>query len=234
MEKILNDTLWQNKLEHVFNSDRYKILKQKVEDEYNHKTVYPIKENVFRALKLVDYNDVKVVILGQDPYHGKNQANGLAFAVNDGIKLPPSLKNIYKTIEKDFPSESNNMKIERNQSFKKGNLLNLARQGVLLLNATLTVQEASANSHEKFGWQYVTDEIIKACNDSSNSIVFMLWGSFAGSKKELITNKNHLVLEAPHPSPLSAYKGFFDCKHFLLANEFLGLQKQINWLDINS
>lgn len=178
-------------------------------------------ENIFNSLKLVDYKDVKCVIIGQDPYHGKGQAHGLSFSVQDGVRIPPSLMNIFKEIESDLLIPPP----------KSGNLTGWANQGVLLLNAVLTVREGKPNSHKGKGWEKLTDCVISKLNERETPIVFMLWGANAKSKASLITNPKHLVLEAAHPSPLSAFNGFFGCKHFSKANNFLmrnGLTP-INW-----
>ena len=162
-------------------------------------------------MNLTSYKDVKVVIIGQDPYHEPNQAHGLAFSVLDGIKLPPSLKNIYKEIEADLGIKMSG----------SGNLTSWARQGVLLLNNVLTVRAHEANSHKKKGWEFVTDKIVEKLNERDDQIIFVFWGNNAKDKQKLITNSNHVVLTAPHPSPLSAYHGFFGCGHFSKINELL-------------
>ncbi len=201
---------WDAILEKEYAAPYYASLCQKVEDEYATHTVFPPKSDIFRALQMVEYNDVKVVILGQDPYHGDGQANGIAFAVHQGIPLPPSLVNIYKEIEADL-----GVKMPRT-----GTLLGWEEQGVLLLNATLTVRKATPQSHAGFGWQTFTDAVTRALSAREKPMVFMLWGAGAGAKRGLIASR-HLVLTAPHPSPLSASRGFFGCKHFSKANEFL-------------
>lgn len=212
---------WDIILKDVFESEQYLKLQSFLEDEYENNIIYPTKENIFNALKLTSYNDVKVVIIGQDPYHEPNQAHGLAFSVLEGIKLPPSLKNIYKEIESDLGIKMNN----------NGNLTSWAKQGVLLLNNVLTVKAHEANSHKGKGWEYVTDKIVEKLNDREEGVIFIFWGNNAKSKRKLINNPNHIVLTAPHPSPLSAYHGFFGCGHFKKINEILkekGME-EINW-----
>jgi uracil-DNA glycosylase len=181
--------------------------------------------DIFNALKYTPYSNTKVVILGQDPYHEIGQAHGLSFSVRKGIKIPPSLVNIYKELNSDI-----GMKIPNH-----GELTSWARQGVLLLNATLTVREGMANSHKDIGWAIFTDEVIKKLDKNDKPIVFILWGANARSKKKYITNKNHLIIESAHPSPLSAYNGFFGSKPFSRANEFLKSkgEREINWNSVN-
>lgn len=189
-----------------------------IQKEYMECIIHPPREQLFRAFETVPYNDVKAVILGQDPYHKRGQANGLAFSVNTGVPLPPSLKNIYK--------EMGNISTD-------GDLGYLAEQGVLLMNTVLSVRDGSANSHRGMGWEEVTDKAIAALNVRDKPLVFLLWGSNAREKQALITNPIHLVLTAPHPSPLSAHRGFFGCNHFVLANQFLEKtgQKPIMWIE---
>ena len=216
---INND--WDNVLEDVFKDEKYLKLLDFLNCEYQDKVIYPAKENIFNALKLTSYNNVKVVIIGQDPYHEPNQAHGLAFSVLEGIKLPPSLKNIYKEIERSL-----NIKMSGS-----GNLTSWAKQGVLLLNNVLTVEEHKANAHKGKGWEFVTDKIVEKLNEREEMIIFVFWGNNAKGKQKLITNPNHVVLTAPHPSPLSAYQGFFGCGHFLKINEILTKynKENINW-----
>ncbi len=202
---------WRKLLADEFEKSYFKELTEFVRDEYKTKTVYPPPAQIFHALNVCPPEKVKVVILGQDPYHGPNQAHGLCFSVNDGVQIPPSLQNIYKEINSDLGIEIP----------KNGNLDRWAKQGVLLLNATLTVVGGLAGSHQKKGWECFTDAVITAISDSQNNVVFMLWGRYAQNKSELIDAKKHLILKAPHPSPLSAYSGFFGCKHFSKANEYL-------------
>ena len=215
---ITND--WNEILSDVIDSNYFKNLMNKVDEEYNTKTIYPSKENIFNALNLTSYKDTKVVIVGQDPYHGEGEAMGLSFSVNNGIKLPPSLKNIYKEL-------FNDLGITR----ISGDLSDWAKQGVLLLNSTLTVVKDTPGSHSKLGWDIFTDEIIKKVNEKDTPVVFILWGNFAKGKKEFITNPKHLVIESNHPSPFSARKGFFDSKPFSKTNEFLKLNdiEEIKW-----
>ncbi|NNJ71738.1 MAG: uracil-DNA glycosylase [Enterobacterales bacterium] len=186
------------------------------------KTIYPPKEEVFEAFRLCELADIKVVILGQDPYHGPNQAHGLCFSVNKGNALPPSLKNIYKELESDLHIKLPN----------HGDLTAWAKQGVFLLNTVLTVEAGNANSHRDYGWLQFTDEVIKVINRELSHVVFMLWGSPAQRKQALLDTTKHTVLTAPHPSPLSAYRGFFGCQHFSRANDALIRHNQtpINWL----
>ena len=196
--------------------------------EYNKKKIYPALEDLFNSFKYTPYDKVKVVILGQDPYHGEGQAMGLSFSVNDGIKIPPSLSNIYKEIALEYGYDD----IPDN-----GNLTKWARQGVLLLNSVLTVEEGRPGSHKDKGWETFTDNIIKLLNEKDTPIIFMLWGNYAITKSRYITNSKHLVLTSPHPSPFSARKGFFGCNHFKEANKFLKENniEEIDWKidDIN-
>lgn len=191
--------------------DYYIELMKFVDSEYNSKNIFPPKENIFEAFRLTPLDTVKVVILGQDPYHGEGEAHGLAFSVNYGIKIPPSLKNIYKEINLEYGYKIPN----------HGFLINWAKQGVLLLNTVLTVEKDKPASHKGKGWEIFTDRIIEELNQSDNSIVFMLWGNYAKSKMDLLDNPKHLVLESVHPSPFSARNGFFGNNHFKLANEYL-------------
>lgn len=212
---------WDSLLKEEFEKDYYLNLRAFLKKEYSTKTVYPDKYDIYNALRYTDYDDVKVVIIGQDPYHGPNQAHGLCFSVKKGVVPPPSLKNIYKELSEDVGFVIPN----------HGELTQWAKQGVLLLNATLTVWEGHAASHKGKGWEILTDKIIEIVNQKQEPVVFLLWGGFARAKKALITNKNHLVLECAHPSPLSAYNGFFGCRHFSKTNEFLvskGIEP-VNW-----
>lgn len=202
---------WDEVLKIVFESDGFKKFYQIVENEYNTKTIFPPKDYIFNALKLTPYKDVKVVIVGQDPYHGEGEAHGLSFSVQKGIKVPPSLKNIYKELESDLGIPP----------FPEGNLTYWAKQGVLLLNAVLTVVKDTPASHRNLGWERLTDYIIKTLNNKSNPVVFILWGNFAKEKKALITNPKHLVLTSAHPSPFSASYGFFGSRPFSKTNDFL-------------
>ena len=211
---------WDEILSGEFNAPYFKALMEKVNAEYATKTVYPPKDEIFAAMKTVDYDKVKVVIIGQDPYHGAGQANGMAFSVNKGVPLPPSLQNIFKEIKDEYGASPDG-----------GTLIGWAKQGVLLLNTVLTVREASPQSHSAYGWQQFTDAVIEACNKRDKPMVFLLWGSNAIAKKKFISAP-HLILESAHPSPLSAYRGFFGCGPFRKANEFLVAngQQPIDWL----
>ena len=201
----------------------FKALWQQIASEREAgKVIYPPSKDVFNAFSLTALNDVKVVILGQDPYHGPGQAHGLSFSVKTGIKIPPSLINIYKELASDIADFTIPL---------HGNLTGWAQQGVLLLNTVLTVEQGKAHSHAKWGWETFTDAVIDAVNNQQEKVVFMLWGSHAQKKGQPLDRSKHLVLHAPHPSPLSAYRGFFGCKHFSQANEYLaenGL-KPIHW-----
>jgi uracil-DNA glycosylase len=212
---------WDLVLKEEFNKEYFKKLGIFIKNEYKTKTIFPPYENIFDALRFTDYDKVKVVILGQDPYHQPFQAHGLCFSVNKGIKIPPSLVNIYKEINMDL-----GCKIPSH-----GNLTKWATQGVLLLNTIMSVRDSSPMSHSKKGWESFTDRVIKELNDDNNPKVFLLWGAPSRKKKELITNSNHLILECAHPSPLSAYNGFFGCKHFSKTNDFLSKhgRKIIDW-----
>lgn len=212
---------WDEKLSIVWNSPGFKKFWEIIEEEYATRTIYPSKENIFNALKLTPYGNVKVVIVGQDPYHGEGEAHGLSFSVQEGVKIPPSLRNIYKEIYDDLGIEEPPI----------GDLTKWAKEGVLLLNATLTVVKDQANSHKDIGWENLTDYIIKVLNHKEEPIVFMLWGKFAKSKKKMITNPKHLILETTHPSPFSVSSGFFGSHHFSKANQFLDKKgiEPINW-----
>ena len=221
----INEKTWKNRLKDEMEKEYFKNLELFLQDEYKKKTIYPDKNEVFASLNLLPFEKVKVVILGQDPYHGVGEAHGLAFSVKEGVKIPPSLRNIIKELQLEY---------ENFLPPQSGELYSWVQEGVLLLNATLTVEKDKANSHSKIGWQIFTDKIIEILNNREKPIVFLLWGNFAISKKVFITNPNHLILESPHPSPLSARRGFFGNNHFLLANEFLeknGIEK-IQW-DLN-
>ena len=198
-------------IEEESKKDYYIKLHDFVDNEYKTKTIYPPRENIFFALKNTPYEYVKVVILGQDPYHGEGEAHGLCFSVNPGIKVPPSLQNIFKEIHRDL-----GLKIPNN-----GYLLKWARQGVLMLNSVLTVEKDKPASHQNKGWEIFTDTIIKKVNEKDTPVVFLLWGNFAKKKKELITNPIHLVLTSSHPSPFAVNYGFNGCTHFSKTNEFL-------------
>ncbi len=212
---------WDNLLKEEYKKEYFTNLLSFVNDEYKTKTVYPKKNEVFNAFRYTDYNDVKVVILGQDPYHGPNQAEGLSFSVSNEVLKPPSLQNIFKELEDDL-----HIPFPKHNSLKPW-----AKEGVLLLNAVLTVEEHTPTSHKNRGWETFTDEVIKILNNKTTPVVFILWGSYARAKKSYITNPIHYVIESPHPSPFSAYNGFFGSKPFSKTNKFLkehGL-KEINW-----
>lgn len=222
MEKIGNH--WDEVLSGEYARPYFAKLSAAVDAEYSAFRVFPPKDLIFRALRMVDYPDVKAVILGQDPYHGEGQANGIAFAVGNGIPLPPSLVNIYKEIENDLGVTMP----------PTGTLVGWEKQGVLLLNTTLTVRKGQPQSHAGLGWQIFTDAVIAACSARPEPLCFMLWGSNALSKRDCIDGR-HLVLTAPHPSPLSAFRGFFGCKHFSKANAFLVQNgyAPIDWCDVD-
>ena len=219
MKLINND--WDDVLSDEFEKPYYQALRSFLDEEYKNKTIYPLPQYIYAALKLTSYKDVKVVILGQDPYHEINQAHGLAFSVNKGVAIPPSLINIYKEMSDDI-----NTYIPNN-----GYLVSWAKQGVLLLNAVLTVEAHKANSHKNKGWEQLTDAIIKKLNEKDEPVVFILWGRNARDKKAFITNPKHLVIESAHPSPLSAYNGFFGSKPFSKTNNYLikNNLKPIDW-----
>ena len=209
MPPITND--WAKALEPEFQKDYYKKLFKFVGQEYSSTAIYPPGNDIFNAFHLTPLSNVKVVIIGQDPYHEPGQAHGLSFSVKPGVDIPPSLQNIYKELHDDCGCYIPN----------NGYLVKWAEQGVLLLNAVLTVRAHRAASHQGKGWEEFTDAAIRIVNEIDRPVVFMLWGSFARNKKGMLDNPKHLILEAPHPSPLSAYRGFFGCKHFSKANEFL-------------
>jgi uracil-DNA glycosylase len=214
---------WKTHLESEFEQLYFQKLRTFVHDAYTQSVVYPSPKNLFRAFDLCPFDQTKVVILGQDPYHGPGQANGLCFAVAEDAPLPPSLKNIFKEIEKEYGASMQN---------KTGDLSRWAAQGVLLLNATLTVQARSPGSHQHKGWEEFTDAAIQALSKEREGLVFMLWGNYAKNKGAHIDRKKHRVLEAAHPSPFSAHSGFFGCNHFKLANDYLVAhgKKPIEWL----
>ncbi|MEK9159503.1 MAG: uracil-DNA glycosylase [Patescibacteria group bacterium] len=220
MDVKIHDS-WKKHLEAEFEKPYFKELVEFVKSEYTGKKIYPPPANIFRAFELCPFEKVKVVILGQDPYHGVGQANGLCFSVNHGVHNPPSLQNIFKEMKDDVGGE---MRMD-------GNLEDWARQGVLLLNATLTVEASKAGSHQKKGWESFTDAVIKVLSDEKENLVFILWGRYAQEKGAVIDEKKHLVLRAAHPSPFSAYSGFFGSKPFSKTNEYLegkGVDK-IQW-----
>ena len=202
---------WQEVLQPEFDKPYFENLVGFVKQEYASRTIFPPAGQIFSAFNTCPFIDVKVVILGQDPYHGPGQAHGLCFSVNDGIQFPPSLQNIFKEITADLGIPAP----------KTGNLTRWAEQGVLLLNATLTVRASQAGSHQGKGWEEFTDSVIKIISEKSENVVFILWGSYAIKKKALINASKHCILTAPHPSPLSSYRGFFGCKHFSQTNTYL-------------
>ena len=226
MADVKIEASWKKALEHEFGETYFEELTDFVKKEYAEQKIYPAPKNIFRAFELTPFNDVKIVILGQDPYHGAHQAIGLSFAVEKGITLPPSLRNIYKELESDLgkplPEETRS----------DGDLTRWAEQGVLLLNATLTVRAGAAGSHQGKGWEQFTDAAIKALSDGREHLVFILWGNYARQKKALIDTSKHLVIESAHPSPFSAASGFFGSKPFSKANEYLERhhEKPIDWV----
>lgn len=211
MMKVRIDDSWQQALQHEFDSVYFGELAEKVHHAYASGVVYPPASKVFAAFDACPLQNVKVVILGQDPYHGPGQAEGLSFSVPDGVPVPPSLVNIMKEVEADTGA----------RPVQSGHLLRWAEQGVLLLNSVLTVEAGRAGSHRGLGWERFTDAVIRTVSEQCSGVVFMLWGSYAASKRGLIDESRHLVLSAPHPSPLSAYRGFFGCRHFSTANQWL-------------
>lgn len=220
MNKIFEND-WQDLLEEEMEKDYYKNLRELLIKEYNTQRIYPDKYDIFNALHFTSYMDTKVVILGQDPYHGPGQSHGLAFSVKKDIRIPPSLRNIYKELKDDLGLE-----IPDNGYLKKW-----ATQGVLLLNTSLTVRAGEANSHRDIGWEIFTDKIISLLNERKKPVVFILWGNNAKSKEELITNNRHCIIKSFHPSPLSANRGFFGTKPFSKANNFLKSigEEPIDW-----
>ena len=210
-------TTWNEILAEEMQKDYYQELQAFVQKRRAEVRVFPEEKNVFNALELTPFESVKVVILGQDPYHGFGQAHGLSFSVQKGIPLPPSLKNIYKELQEDIGGELPT----------EGDLSHWAKQGVLLLNTVLTVEEGNANSHKGKGWERLTNRLIESLNELKHPVIFILWGKPAQDKEKLITNSNHVILKAPHPSPLSAYRGFFGSKPFSRINDILIQQGQI-------
>jgi len=212
---------WISIFEKEFSKKYFQKINSEVNNCSSNELLCPKKENIFKAFEKTNFTDLKIVILGQDPYHGNDQANGLAFAVNENQKTPPSLRNIFKEIKNDL----------NHHTQTKKNLEFWAKQGVLLLNSSLTVKLGTANSHSNLGWDLFTNNILKEISLLKNKVVFILWGNYAQKKEILIDFKKHLILKAPHPSPLSAYRGFFGCKHFSKANEFLKSNhlKEIIW-----
>lgn len=212
---------WKEKLSEEFKKEYFQDLISFVRDEYSKGTVYPPGPEIFSAFDNCPFNNVKVVIIGQDPYHGPNQANGLSFSVANGVKVPPSLRNIYKELKEDLGKEIT----------ESGNLEGWATQGVLLLNATLTVGASDAGSHQKKGWEEFTDAVIKTLNEEKENLVFILWGAYARKKGADIDPVRHKIIESPHPSPFAAHRGFFGSKPFSKTNAFLEANgiKEIEW-----
>ena len=223
MVNLGND--WDSVLSEEFTKEYYLKIRKFLKTEYRTQVIFPPMFDIFNALKYTSYQGTRVVILGQDPYHELGQAHGLSFSVKKGIKIPPSLVNIYKELKTDIGMEIPS----------HGELTSWAKQGVLLLNATLTVRQGQANSHQNIGWSIFTDAVIKKLNERTEPLVFILWGGNARSKKKYITNKSHLIIESAHPSPLSAYNGFFGSRPFSRTNEFLKAHNQstINWNSVN-
>lgn len=216
MVHIGND--WDEILKGEFNSENYQKIREFLKKEYFEKTIYPPMDKIFTAFKLTSYKDTKVVIVGQDPYHEEGQAQGFCFSVPNGVKIPPSLVNIYKELNSDLGIPI----------AKSGDLTKWAKEGVLLLNTVLTVRKGVANSHKSCGWEKFTDNVIRLISEKERPVVFFLWGNNARSKKSLIDTDKHYVIESAHPSPLSAYNGFFGSKPFSKCNEFLG-ERKIDW-----
>ena len=220
MVSLGND--WDEILKDEFEKDYYLNLREFLKAEYSKRKIYPPMHDIYNALRYTSYKDTRVVILGQDPYHGEGQAHGLCFSVKPGVKFPPSLQNIFKELNAEYGMPTP----------PTGELSGWAKQGVLLLNTTLTVREGQPQSHKGRGWEILTDRIIEILNAKEEPIVFILWGGNARAKKAFITNQKHLVLECAHPSPLSAYAGFFGCNHFILANKFLS-ENGLNTIDFS-
>ncbi|WP_439744214.1 uracil-DNA glycosylase [Bacillus pseudomycoides] len=220
MEHILKND-WEPLLAPEFEKPYYQKLRQFLKEEYSTHVIYPKANDIFNALHYTSYEDTKVVILGQDPYHGPDQAHGLSFSVQPGVKTPPSLQNMYKELHADLGYEIPN----------NGYLVKWAEQGVLLLNAVLTVRQGEANSHKGKGWEHFTDRVIELLNEREKPLIFILWGRHAQAKKKLITNSNHHIIESVHPSPLSARRGFFGSKPFSKVNDLLSSmdEKKIDW-----
>lgn len=212
---------WMSVLQEEFNKPYYQKLRTLLKEEYKTKTIYPDPYDIYNALHYTSYQDTKVVIIGQDPYHGPGQAHGLSFSVKPGVKIPPSLKNIYKELQDDLGCYIPN----------HGYLKEWTEQGVLLLNAVLTVRAGSPNSHQALGWEMFTNRVIEVLNERETPVVFILWGRFAQQKQQLITSPKHFIIKSPHPSPFSAHKGFFGSKPFSRTNAFLRSigRQEINW-----
>lgn len=221
MHDVNIDSSWKTVLADEFTKNYFTELRNKVRTEYKSNVIYPHPTKIFNAFSLTPFNKVKVVVIGQDPYHGENQAHGLSFSVENGVKIPPSLNNIFKELKSD-------LKINLPKS---GNLSSWAEQGVLMLNSVLTVRSGVANSHKNIGWEIFTENVISIISSQLSNIVFILWGKQAQEKIKIIDTKKHLILKSAHPSPLSAYNGFFGCKHFSKCNAYLkkSNKKQIDW-----
>jgi len=220
-KKIQLEEGWENVLQEEFKNNYMQRLKKFLLKEKVNYTIYPKSDDIFNAFNSTPFHNVKVVILGQDPYHGEGQANGLSFSVSDETRTPPSLVNIFKEIDRDLGIKN----------YGKGNLTHWAKQGVLLLNATLTVRKDEAGSHQKKGWEEFTDKVISKISERKKGVIFLLWGKFAQNKQKLIDKNKHHILISSHPSPLSAYRGFLGCGHFSVCNEILKNQNktEINW-----
>ena len=221
MKKIQIEQSWESLLESEFNKDYFHQIRTFIKEQYKAKTIFPPAKLIFNAFNLTPVDKIKVIIVGQDPYHGEGQAHGLSFSVPEGIKIPPSLLNIYKELKEDINKEI------PNHGFLEG----WAKQGVLLLNSVLTVQAGKPNSHKNIGWEKFTESVISLISKKKESLVFLLWGSYAHKKENFIESNNHLILKSVHPSPLSAYNGFFGSKHFSKTNNFLKKNniKEILW-----
>ncbi len=221
MHDVNIDSSWKTVLVDEFTKNYFTELRNKVRIEYKSNVIYPHPTKIFNAFSLTPFNKVKVVVIGQDPYHGENQAHGLSFSVENGVKIPPSLNNIFKELKSD-------LKINLPKS---GNLSSWAEQGVLMLNSVLTVRSGVANSHKNIGWEIFTENVINIISSQLSNIVFILWGKQAQEKIKIIDTKKHLILKSAHPSPLSAYNGFFGCKHFSKCNAYLkkSNKKEIDW-----
>ena len=219
--RVKIDESWNNVLEKFFIKDYFKLLVEKIRYEYKNYTIYPKADKIYNAFNLCSYDSLKVVIIGQDPYHGKGQANGLSFSVEKNIKIPPSLKNIFIELKNNYPE----------YKYSDGDLSRWANQGVLLLNSILTVRKSEPGSHSNIGWEKFTDFVIKNISSEKRNVVFLLWGKYAQSKRRLIDENKHLILKSSHPSPFSAHKGFFKNYHFKKTNQYLLLNdlNEINW-----
>jgi len=213
---------WKQLLKEEFDKEYFSTLVNFVKEEYKTKTVFPPSEEIFSAFNYCDLNNLKVVIIGQDPYHGEGQANGLCFSVKEGVKIPPSLRNIFKELGNEYDNYSPK---------SDGDLTHWAKQGVLMINATFTVVEKQPGSHQGKGWEVFSDEVIKLISNNTSNVVFVLWGAFAQKKSALIDSSKHYILQSAHPSPFSAHRGFLGNNHFRLINEYLASKnkEQINW-----